>query len=328
MAGSTTPQSTYTDSTGSSANTNPVILDSAGRAGVWLQAAAYRFDLYTSADVLVWTQDNVYGNALNSVVEAPANEVYAGPTTGADAVPAFRALVAADIPSLVSSYASTTLNNLGTTSINAALLAQTGVDLGSAAAAFRHLYLWGSGTFSTTSFKLTGTPTAARVVTIQNETQTLVGRDTTDTLTNKTLTAPVISAIVNSGTLTLPTSTDTLVGRSTTDLLKNKTLQVPLTAITADGAINPNTAAWYMITKGSAAGLTLGAPTATTDDGKIIHINSSTAFAHTVTATNLLMTGSASDDVATFGAFAGASLTIMAYQGKWYVMASNAITFS
>ena len=40
-------------------------------------------------------------------------------------------------------------------------------------------------------------------------TDTLVGRATTDTLTNKTLTAPVISTISNTGTLTLPTSTDT-----------------------------------------------------------------------------------------------------------------------
>ncbi len=47
------------------------------------------------------------------------------------------------------------------------------------------------------------------------------------TLTNKTLTAPVISTISNSGTLTLPTSTDTLVGKATTDTLTNKTLTNP-----------------------------------------------------------------------------------------------------
>ena len=47
------------------------------------------------------------------------------------------------------------------------------------------------------------------------------------TLTNKTLTAPVIGTIVNTGTLTLPTSTDTLVGRATTDTLTNKTLTSP-----------------------------------------------------------------------------------------------------
>ena len=47
----------------------------------------------------------------------------------------------------------------------------------------------------------------------------------TATLTNKTLTTPVIATISNSGTLTLPTSTDTLVGRATTDTLTNKTIE-------------------------------------------------------------------------------------------------------
>jgi hypothetical protein len=56
----------------------------------------------------------------------------------------------------------------------------------------------------------------------------LVGKATTDTLTNKTLTTPVISTISNTGTLTLPTSTDTLVGRATTDTLTNKTLTTPV----------------------------------------------------------------------------------------------------
>jgi hypothetical protein len=57
--------------------------------------------------------------------------------------------------------------------------------------------------------------------------KTLVTTVDTQTLTNKTLTAPVISTISNTGTLTLPTSTDTLVGRATTDTLTNKTLTSP-----------------------------------------------------------------------------------------------------
>jgi len=59
----------------------------------------------------------------------------------------------------------------------------------------------------------------------------------TETLTNKTLTSPVISTIVNSGTLTLPTSTGTIalttdipagvVTESGTQTLTNKTLTSP-----------------------------------------------------------------------------------------------------
>ena len=56
---------------------------------------------------------------------------------------------------------------------------------------------------------------------IDSTVATLTG---TQTLTNKTLTSPVISTISNTGTVTLPTSTDTLVGRATTDTLTNKTL--------------------------------------------------------------------------------------------------------
>ena len=55
----------------------------------------------------------------------------------------------------------------------------------------------------------------------------IVGLTDTQTLTNKTLTSPIISTISNTGTLTLPTSTDTLVGRATTDTLTNKTLTSP-----------------------------------------------------------------------------------------------------
>jgi len=61
-------------------------------------------------------------------------------------------------------------------------------------------------------------------VTLSIDTGTTVDLSTAQTLTNKTLTAPVISTISNTGTITLPTSTDTLVGRATTDTLTNKTI--------------------------------------------------------------------------------------------------------
>ena len=67
----------------------------------------------------------------------------------------------------------------------------------------------------------TGITANANNITIDSTVATLTG---TQTLTNKTLTTPVISTISNSGTVTLPTSTDTLVGRATTDTLTNKTI--------------------------------------------------------------------------------------------------------
>jgi hypothetical protein len=64
----------------------------------------------------------------------------------------------------------------------------------------------------------------------------------TQTLINKTLTSPIISTIVNTGTLTLPTSTDTLIGRATTDTLSNKTIDTGIftTISTFNGYVDTN----------------------------------------------------------------------------------------
>ena len=59
IAGTTTLQTTYTDSSGTTANTNPVILDSRGEANVWLGGAIYKFVLKDANDALIWTVDNI-----------------------------------------------------------------------------------------------------------------------------------------------------------------------------------------------------------------------------------------------------------------------------
>ncbi len=78
----------------------------------------------------------------------------------------------------------------------------------------------------------------AATVTFPSGSGQLVSTDSVSTMTNKTLTAPIISTISNTGTLTLPTGTDVLVARSATETLSNKTLANP----TITGNINiPNT---------------------------------------------------------------------------------------
>ncbi len=69
-----------------------------------------------------------------------------------------------------SSGASTALDNLSSVNINSALLAQTGIDLGSTTKPFRDLYLFGGGTYGTNYFKFTGTPTSTRTLTLQDAT--------------------------------------------------------------------------------------------------------------------------------------------------------------
>jgi microcystin-dependent protein len=64
QAGSTTALTTYTDISGSIANSNPIVLDSAGRSSneVWLTYGLnYKFVLKTSAGVTIGTYDNIYG---------------------------------------------------------------------------------------------------------------------------------------------------------------------------------------------------------------------------------------------------------------------------
>ncbi len=56
--GTSTAKATYTTSALTTANANPTVLDSEGEAMVYL-SGAYKFVLKTSADVEVWTEDNV-----------------------------------------------------------------------------------------------------------------------------------------------------------------------------------------------------------------------------------------------------------------------------
>lgn len=60
-AGTSTPLATYTNASGGTANTNPVILDSRGEAAVWCGTALYKFVLKDANDVTIWTADNVGG---------------------------------------------------------------------------------------------------------------------------------------------------------------------------------------------------------------------------------------------------------------------------
>lgn len=63
-AGTTTPSATYTSITGSIANSNPIVLDSAGRVSneIWLtNGNTYKFILQTSTGVQIGSWDNISG---------------------------------------------------------------------------------------------------------------------------------------------------------------------------------------------------------------------------------------------------------------------------
>jgi hypothetical protein len=112
-------------------------------------------------------------------------------------------------------------------------------------------------------------------------THTLADLDSVQTLTNKTLTSPVISTITNTGTLTLPTSTDTLVGKATTDVFTNKTFDTAgtgnvlkingttVSAVTGSGSV-------VLATSPSLTTPSLGVATATSINGLAISTSTGT----------------------------------------------------
>ena len=73
-AGTTTPLATYTSSTGSTLNPNPIVLDSGGRLpeDMWLiEDQTYRFVLTDSADVQIGAYDNIPGINDGSLLSVP-----------------------------------------------------------------------------------------------------------------------------------------------------------------------------------------------------------------------------------------------------------------
>lgn len=156
-----------------------------------------------------------------------------------------------------------TFNSVIIPTASSGVFTDTGIFINDASDATKQIAFDSGGTTGTKT-TLTGAQTANRVVTLPDATTTLVGTDTTQTLTNKTLTAPVISTISNTGTLTLPTSTDTLVGKATTDTLTNKTLTSPaISDPTFSGTITAPLTASRALATGASSELAASATTAT-----------------------------------------------------------------
>jgi hypothetical protein len=91
-AGTSTPQATYTTASGSTAHSNPIVLDSAGRVAtgeIWLTAGNnYKFALYTSANVLITTWDNITGINGTGITSNASTVTYDPAGTGAVATTA------------------------------------------------------------------------------------------------------------------------------------------------------------------------------------------------------------------------------------------------
>ena len=122
------------------------------------------------------------------------------------------------------SGASNTFSNIGNSSLTNSSVTYNGVTValggsGTITAATTAALTVGTGLQLNSGTTFDGS--TAKTISIDSSVVTL---NDTQTLANKTLTTPVIAQISNTGVLTLPTSTDTLVGRATTDTLTNKSI--------------------------------------------------------------------------------------------------------
>ena len=123
---------------------------------------------------------------------------------------------------------------------------------------------------SSGNFAYTRTLTGATNVTFPT-TGTLATRAGTETLTNKTLTAPVISTISNTGTLTLPTTTGTLATLAGTETLTNKRIDPRDVVATTATTLTPDLSVGDMYAYTAlASALTINAPTGTPTNGEIL----------------------------------------------------------
>ena len=138
--------------------------------------------------------------------------------------------------------------------------------------------------------------------------------------TSATITTPVLSGTVT-GTYTLA-GTPTITSPTITGAKVTPNVQT----ITGDGAITVQSGV-VLLTKGSAAAVTLAAPSS--QDGTIIEITSTTDFAHVVTVTGGLWDGTATTNTTiTFPVVAGGAVRIIAFGTDWYVLSNQGTTIA
>jgi hypothetical protein len=130
-AGTTTPLATYTDEGAGTANTNPIILNSLGQANIWLAtSSSYKFSVYTSADVLLYTVDNIATpidyNSLTTALASPPPIGSTAPNTGAFTTLAATTGAITTLTSTTGNITTVNATTVNATTVNAATITATG----------------------------------------------------------------------------------------------------------------------------------------------------------------------------------------------------------
>jgi hypothetical protein len=240
-AGTSTPLNTYTDATLGVANANPVVCDAAGRLTAFLSPTSYKLVLKTSADVTVWSADNVSAIPLAEVemdVSGTAGETLtagqvAVMSDGTSSTTAGRWYKAdAD-----ATYTSTGATAVGIVQTSAAAGATTSVRLQGRVTGLSGLTAGTTYFVSATAGALTGTApaNAMRVGVAESSTVLLLTPQGVSTNDRLSMTSPTIAAGALSGTFSgTPTFSGAIVFSGTPSV--NAGLAFPATQAASGGA--------------------------------------------------------------------------------------------
>jgi hypothetical protein len=104
-------------------------------------------------------------------------------------------------------------------------------------------------------------------------------------------------------------------------------VKMPTTVISGDGAItiSPGIIA---LTKGTAAAITIAAPTAVTHDGYLIWVYTETAAAHVITCATVGFNLKGSSGTVTFTAAIGNAVLLCARNGNWIALTKTGVTLA
>lgn len=211
QSGTTTPQETYTDASGATPHSNPVILDSSGSTEVWLDVDfSYKFVITDSNDNQIKVVDGVVGLATNNSVSTNSIQDVAV-TEGKIADDAVTAAKLRDDASIDANRAVTT-NHIRNSAVTNEKLASSSVTLdklGPGLGIFFHptirKFTSGSGTYGLMRAFVVSSANATAGATYTNNSETFT--------VHKTISGATVLYAYSTGT---PTSSGTLTKASGT----------------------------------------------------------------------------------------------------------------